>query len=47
MKVMKSDPTITGKDLAEEVEAELRAFGMKVFVSSYPPDMAETTSLAI
>jgi hypothetical protein len=43
-KVLKSDPEINAKKLAEKVTAELKAFGMKMFVASYPE--AATTELS-
>lgn len=46
-KIIKTDPTITGKNLATALTKELQPFGMRVFVSAYPPEMASELSFAV
>ncbi|KAK8858176.1 hypothetical protein M9Y10_013277 [Tritrichomonas musculus] len=46
-KVFKTDPEMTGRELANLVSSELQPFGMKVFVASYPPEFANELNFAI
>lgn len=46
-KIIKLEPTITGKNLQLELTKELQPFGMRVFVSAYPPEMASELSFAV
>ena len=46
-KIYKMDPEMTGDKLAKLVTEELKPFGMKVFVASYPPEFATELSFSI
>lgn len=46
-KVFKTDPEMTGKELASLVSTELKPFGMRVYVASYPPEFASELNFAI
>ena len=46
-KIIKSEPNITGKALASAMTRELQPFGMRVFVSAYPPEMASDLPFAV
>lgn len=46
-KIIKCDPVIKGKDLANAIAKELQPFGMKVHIASYPPEMATELSFAV
>jgi hypothetical protein len=46
-KVLKSDPEINAKNLAKKVDVELKPFGQKVFVASYPEDITTELSFAL
>jgi hypothetical protein len=46
-KILKSDPEMTGQTLTAKVTKELQAFGMRLFLVSYPPEMTTELSFAI
>ncbi|KAH0793023.1 hypothetical protein GPJ56_003074 [Histomonas meleagridis] len=46
-KIYKEGPEMTGANLAKAVSEELKPFGMKVFVESYPPEFATELSFSI
>jgi hypothetical protein len=46
-KVLKSDPEINAKKLAAKVDVELKPFGQKMFVASYPEAISTELSFAL